>query len=359
MKNKNGSRQLLEKIDSLESDLVRGLSQIESDVRQLEEDEKATDKLEDNLDSLSWEQVKQIEENIDTETSEGEKTLQELQELLNLEEDSVKTLAQVLDALDSREDSISNSEKELDDMLHKLKEEANSGNLDEELTARCIAEIVEVREEIEKTAELEKEAADLSTRLGDKLGKAHLNFVEVKRDEVNIRKEIRNAEEWANKNDVSQLEKFLEEEEAPNLRKELDQLSGEINEEKEDEEEFMDVMQKLAEEGNLTEHQIDKLIAEHQTWSAVVKHSLTHGTLSAKKFADAIYGFTPMAIAAKAGAEAGKASAENIEKENIMNFLGNLEQKIRDTEGAAEEEAEAAVEESETAQEKLEKAKSG
>lgn len=347
------SEELLLQLNSLESDLAKGLKQIDTDLNELEDKEKTSENYENNLNSLSRQQVEQMEENLDVETQEGEKTLEELQKLLGLEESSVKTLAQVVHHLDSEQEDIDESEKTLDDMLGKLQKEADQGNVDEDLAARCLAEILEIREEIQETAEIEEEASEAAERLGDELGRAHLEFVEMKRDEVNIRSEIRTAEEWAQKNDVGQLEKFLEKEEAPNLERELEELSNELNEEKEDEEEFLEVMQKLAEEGELAEHQIDKLIAEQQTWSAVIKHSLTHGTLSAKKFADAIYGFTPAAIAGKAGAGA----AEKIDKKEVMNYLGKLEDKVRDTEKAVDQEAETAVQETETAREKLEKAK--
>lgn len=346
--------QLLAKLNSLESDLAAGLNQIDQDLNDLEKTERSSERYENNFNSLSKDQVKQFEKNIDVETEKGRKNLGELQDLLGLEESSVKTLAQIIHHLDSETGKIRESENELDQMLQNLKNQADRGNIDEELAARCLAEILEIRNDLTQTAELEEETAEAAERLGDELGKAHLSFVEMKRDELNIRDEINTAENWAEKNGVSQLERFLEEEEAPNLKRELEELSKEFNQEKEDEDEFFEVMQKLAEEGELAEQQIDKLIAEHQTWSAVIKHSLTHGTLSAKKFADAIYGFTPAAIAAKAGSGA----AENIDKDTIMNYLGSLENKIKDTEETVGHETEQAVQETETAREKLKSAKS-
>lgn len=347
------TRQLLEKLDSLELDLATGLNQIDQDLSDLEETEKNSERYENNFNSLSKDQIKKLEKNIDVETDKGEKDLEKLQNLLGIEENSVKTLAQIVHQLDSETEDIEENEKELDQMLENLKNQAENGNIDEELAARCLAEILEIREELSQTSEMEEETSEAAERLGDELGKAHISFMEMKRDELNIRDEISTAESWAKENDVSQLERFLEEEEAPNLKRELEELSQEFNEEKEDEEEFFEVMQKLAGEGQLAEHQIDKLIAEHQTWSAVIKHSLTHGTLSAKKFADAIYGFTPAAIAAKAGAGA----AENIDKDTVMSYLGSLEEKISDTEEHVETEAEQTLQETESAKDKLENAK--
>ncbi|MFB6241579.1 MAG: hypothetical protein ABEJ36_02135 [Candidatus Nanosalina sp.] len=347
------SEDLISRVQEIESDIKSGLNQLDSDIDELETAERKSREYEKNLDSLSQDQLKEMERDLEISTEKGQEDLEELQRILGMEKESVKTIAQVLHFLDEESGEIEGEENEIDSMLENLKEQAENGKVDEELAARCLAEIMEVREELKESAELEEEAGEAAQVLGAELSKSHKDLVETKREEINLREDIRKGEEWASQNDVTNLERFLEEEEAPNLKKELNELSQEINEEKEEEDEFLDVMQKLAEEGELTEDQIDKLIAEQQTWSAVMKQSITNGTLSAKKFADAIYGFTPAAIAAKAGSGA----VEHVDKDDVMKYLGNLEEKIRDSEKDAEESAETAVQEAQSAEEQLREAK--
>jgi ribosomal protein L16/L10AE len=351
------SSELLARLERLESDLKNGLTQLNSDLSELEEQENSIREYEQHLDSLSPEQVRELEEDLEVGTEEGKRNLEELQELLGMEEDSVKALAQITHRLDRRTGEVGETEDEIDSMLENLRQQAERGEVDEELAARCVAEIIETREKLVENAELEKEAAEDADNFGQELGEAHKDLVEMKRDETELKSEMKDAGSWAEHHHVSEMQSFVQEEGAPDLQNEIRELQREIRRQTGNEDQFLKTMAKLAEEGQLTEQQIDHLITQQQEWSTVMKQVLKDGSVGVKKIGEALLGFTPKGVAmglAKGGVSEG---LERIDTEQVLDTIGGIDEKVSSGAEEAEAEAESAINESENVKDRLEQAK--
>lgn len=343
----------ISELDSLESRLAKGLDQVQGDIGDFENDEQRSSEYVNNLNSLSRDQVKELEHGLEVETSEGQKILDELKNSLDMEEESVKALAQVLHRIDGKNREIEEKEQEIDEMLEKLRQEADNGNVDQELAGRCLAEIMAVKDELKETADLEKETADISERLEQDLDESHQELVEMKRDEVELQNEMEDTESWAVNHDFDEMQRFVDQEGSPDLVSEIQELKNEIRQQKSEENQFMDNLVELAEEEHVTEEHIDHLITQQQGWSTVAKIGVKNTSVGLKKFGDALFGFTPKAIAMGAGAGA----AQRVDKDQVMDAVGKVSGKVRGTAEEAESEVKESVEETQTAKERLEEAK--
>lgn len=343
----------ISKLESIESNLAKGLDQVQGDIGSLEDEEKNSSKFVNNLNSLSREQVEELENGLETETFRGRKILKKLEKSLGMEEESVKTLAQVLHRIDDNNKDIEDKEQEIDTMLENLHEKAENGKVDEELAGKCLAEIMAVKDEIKETSDLEEETSDISERLEEDFSESHQELVEMKRDEIELEKEMENTENWAKNNDIDEMKRFVDQEGSPNLVNEIQELKNEIREQQRDEDEFVKNMAKLAEEGKLTERQIDHLITQQQEWSTVAKQFVKDGGSGFKKIGDTLFGFTPMGVAMGAT----KGAIQEVDKDQVMNAVENVSRKVRGTAKEAESEVETSVQETQTAKERLEDAK--
>ncbi|MFB6114821.1 MAG: hypothetical protein ABEK04_00905, partial [Candidatus Nanohalobium sp.] len=92
----------------------------------------------------------------------------------------------------------------------------------------------------------------------------------------------------AQENGVGQLENFIENDEAPALKEELNEMQTEIQEQKSEEQDFNEVMKELAQEGELTEKQLDKLQSQQMSVFDTLKMGIQEGALSASNFSQAL-----------------------------------------------------------------------
>lgn len=343
----------ISKLESLESDLARGLDQINEDVKEFEHDEEKSSDYIDELGSLSSSQVEKLEQGFEAETFKGRKIIKELEKTLGMEEESVKALAQVLHRMENNSEEVEEKENEIDVMLENLKKKADKGEIDEELAAHCLAEIMDVKDEVKETAELEEKTADVSERLEQDLDKSHMELLEMKRDEKELEDELKAGENWAVQNDFEEMQRFVEKEGAPDLVSEIKELKNEIRHQQNGEDEFLQTMTELAEQEKLTERQIDHLITQQQEWSTVMKQVLKDGGSGFKKIGDALYGFTPAGMLMGAG----KGAAQELDKDQVMNAVRKISGKIRGNAQDIETEIETSVQETKTARERLQEAK--
>ena len=345
--------QTLSKLDSLESKLAKGLDQVQGDIDEFEHEEDTSSSYVDNLDSLSRDQIEDLEHGFDVETGEGNEILDELKQSLSMEKESIKALTQVLHRIDENNEDIEDKETDIDAMLKKLQQEAENGNVDEELAGKCLAEIMAVKDEIKETADLEYETSDTSERLEEDLSKSHQELVEMKRDERELEKQMEDTESWAESRDVEEMQRFVDQKGSPDLVNEIEELKKEIQQQQSEEEEFVQNLAQLAEEGHLTERQIDHLITQQQEWSTVAKQALKDGTGGFKKIGDALFGFTPMGVAMGAT----KGAAQELDKDQVMSTVRKASRKVRRTAEEAESEVETSVQETQTTEERLKEAK--
>ena len=345
----------ISRLDSLESDLAKGLEQLETDIEDLEGKEKTSSEYVENLDSLSREQVEKLEHGFEAETFKGRKIIKELEKTLGIEEESVKALATVLHQVEENSGEVDEKEKEIDEMLENLKAKADEGKIDEELMTHCLAEIMDVRDEISETAGLEEEVSEVSSRLQQDLGKSHIELLETKRSEKELEDEMKAGENWAAENDVEEMQRFVEKEGAPDLVTEIQELKDEIKRQQTEEDEFLEKMTELAEQEKLTERQIDHLITQQQEWSTVMKQVLKDSGSGFKKIGDALFGFTPAGMLMGAG----KGAAQEIEKEQVINAVKKISNRVTGDAQGVETELERSVQETKTARERLEQAKAG
>ena len=343
----------ISKLDSMESKLAEGLNQIEGEISGFEDEESNSSEYVKNLNSLSHDQVQELEHGLEVETFEGRKILKKLENSLGMEKESVKTMAQVLHKIDENNKDIESKEQDIDAMLKKLKKEADNGNVDEELAGKCLAEIMAVKDEVMETADLEEQTAEISERLETDLSESHQELLEMKRDEIELRDEMEESENWAAKHDVDEMQRFVNQEGAPDLVNEIQELKKEIREQKDEENKFMEHLVELAEEDHITEDHIDHLISQQQGWNTIAKIGVKNTSLGFKKFGDALFGFTPKAIMMGAGAGAVK----EVDKDQLMGAVGKVSDKLRRKAEEAESEVEESVQETESAKERLEKAK--
>jgi chromosome segregation ATPase len=341
--------ELVAKLENLERDLKKGLDQVEDDVADLENREEEIMRYEENLGSLSSKQVRKLEEDLELGTEKGQQNLEELKEVLGMEEDAVKALAQLVHHLDEDRKNVKEAEEEIDGMLEHLKKQAEKGNIDQELAARCVAEILETKEQIIENANEEEVVAEAAENLGVELSSSHRELVEMKKDEQNLEDEFRDA----GKGDKTHLRDFAEQG-ASNLEGEMRELEHEFRKQAGEEDMFFQTMAKLADEGELTEQQIDHLITQQQEWSTVMQQVLKDSAGGFKKFGEALFSFTPQGIAFNAVKGGVKEGAEHIDS-------GELIDTIKDTVTSGSKEARAEVEqamnETEEAKNSLEQAK--
>lgn len=349
----NGKESSISKLESMESKLSEGLDQIKGDISSFESDEQQSSEYVNNLNSLSKDQVEELEHGLEVETFEGRKILKKLENSLGMEGESVKTLAQVVHRIDENNKDIESKEQDIDGMLKKLEQEADNGNVDEELAGKCLGEIISVKEEIKETADLEEETSEVSERLEEDLNESHQELDEMKADERELESEMDHAEEWAANHNVDEMQRFVDQEGAPDLVSEIQELKNEIRQQQSEETEFVQNLTQLAEEDHITEEHIDHLISQQQGWNTIAKIGVKNTSLGLKKFGDALFGFTPKGIAM--GAAAG--AAQEVDKDQVMNAVGKVSNKVRRTADEAESEVEASVEETQTAKDRLEKAK--
>lgn len=343
----------ISKLDSMESKLAEGLDQIETEISSFDNDEETSSNYVNNLNSLSKNQVEELEHGLEIETFEGRKILKKLEKSLGMEKESVKTLAQVVHRIDDKNKDIEDQEHEIDEMLKKLKREADNGNVDDELAGKCLAEIMAVKDEVKQTADLEEETSEISERLETDLTESHQELVEMKRDERELETEMKETKDWAASHDVEEVQRFVEKEGSPDLLTEIEELKNEIRQQQSEEAEFVDNLVNLAEQEHVTEQHIEHLISQQQGWRDVAKISLVNTTSGFNKLAQTLFGFTPKAVAM--GAVAG--AAQEVDENQLKDAVGKVSNKVRRTAEEAESEVEGSVQETESAKERLENAK--
>lgn len=273
----------LNTINTKRKQIAQEIPKLEENISKQSQHEGKTENLENKLhNSLSKSGLNELEKELDVETQEGEQNLERLQKILGVQESSIKTIAHVVQEIRSDEGNISNEINDIDSKIKELKNQAERGNVDADLAARVFAEITDALGKANRDANIEENLSDLAENIAPEISESHKALMKEKQNEVQLRNEISDAEKIAQENGVKELENFIENKEAPALERELNEVQQEIQEQKSEEKDFNEVMADLAQEGKLTEEQLDKLMADEYSFVTLIKQSISDGSISAR-----------------------------------------------------------------------------
>ena len=341
----------LNRINTRRNQIAQEIPKLEEGINQQNQNEQKTKNLESQLhNSLSKSGLNELKNELNIETQEGQQNLDELKQILNLQEDTIKTIAHVVQEIRSDEQNTSAQMNDIDSKIKELKNQAEKGNVDPHLAARVFVEISSALAKAERDANIENNLGDLAEGISAEINESHKALINEKQNEVQLRNEISSAEKIAEESGIQELERFIENKEAPTLERELNEVKKEIDKEKGEEKDFNEVMTNLAQEGELTEEQLDKLIAEEQSWAGIMKQSISDGSISARNLSQGLSSLASgtgsmMSGAGSAASGLGQGLGGLAESEgasDMLSSIGRATENLAEGKKAAMEKAEAA-----------------